>query len=142
MIRNTVSQTWRLGRAVALANKQANVGNVGGVLVEALGGDEAAKVLFAGKIVDVGRRLFKGHSIGEIVIQALTADEEEGDDPDHPRLKFGGTLTSECAGVRDFTEPSRKIVIADLFCSVPFKNENLLCEHKENGNSKVSSILS
>lgn len=95
LIKNTVSQSWRLGRAVALANKQANVGNVGSVLVDALGGDSTAKVLFAGKIVDVGRRIYKGHTIGEIVIQALAADEEEDDDPDKPRLKFEGSMMSE-----------------------------------------------
>jgi len=95
MIKNTVSQTWRLGRAVALAKTQANIGNVGNVLVEALGGHETARILFAGKIVDVGRKLYKGHTIGEIVIQALEADEEEGDDPEHPRLKFSGIMKSE-----------------------------------------------
>ncbi len=95
LIKNTVSQAWRLGRAVALANKQANVGNVGNVLVEALGGDSTAKVLFAGKIVDVGRRLYKGHTIGDIVIEALAADEEEEDDPNNPRLKFEGSMMSE-----------------------------------------------
>ena len=97
MIKNTVSQAWRLGRAVALATKQANVGNVGSVLVEALGGKETAKVLFAGKILDVGRRLYKGHTLGEVVIQALAADEEEDDDPENPRLKFAGTMKSKSA---------------------------------------------
>jgi DUF917 family protein len=96
LIKNTVSQSWRLGRAVALANKQANVGNVGYVLVDALGGDETARVLFAGKIVDVGRRLYKGHTIGEIIIQALPTDEEEADDPQSPKLKFEGTMKSRC----------------------------------------------
>ena len=96
MIRNTVSQSWRLGRAVALANKQANVGNVGSVLIDALGGDTAARVLFAGKIVELGRRLHKGQTIGEIVLRALSADEEEDEDPNHPRHRFEGTMKSQC----------------------------------------------
>lgn len=95
MVKNTVSQAWRLGRAVALATKQANIGNVGRVLVDAVGGDKAAKVLFAGKIVDLGRHMHKGHTYGEITIQALATDEEEDVDPDMPRQRFEGVLKSE-----------------------------------------------
>ncbi|WRT68137.1 uncharacterized protein IL334_005112 [Kwoniella shivajii] len=71
LIRNTVSQSWRVGRAVALANKQADVDNIGSILVDALGGPKAARVLFEGKIVQVGRRIHKGFSYGEIEIHAL-----------------------------------------------------------------------
>ncbi|WVQ67482.1 uncharacterized protein L199_005682 [Kwoniella botswanensis] len=108
LIRNTVSQSWRIGRAVALANKQANIDNIGSVLVNALGGSDAAKVLFEGKIVQVGRRLYKGHSYGEIEIHALAGDETT-EDPNNPKEKF----------------------------RVPFKNENLLAEHMVDGRTEV-----
>ena len=49
--------------------------------------------------------MYKGHTIGEVVIAALSADEDVGDDPDKPEAKFTGTLT------------------------IPFKNENLFAEH-------------
>ncbi|WWD16126.1 hypothetical protein CI109_100551 [Kwoniella shandongensis] len=106
MIRNTVSQSWRLGRAVALANKQAQIGNVGNILVDALGGPKAARVLFVGKIFSVGRRLYKGHSYGEIEIHALAGDESEEDDPSQPKQKFEGIMkidgeTKIVAGVPD-----------------------------------------
>ncbi|WWD21805.1 hypothetical protein CI109_106293 [Kwoniella shandongensis] len=95
LIKNTVSQAWRLGRAVALANKQSNVSNIGKILVDTLGGNKTARVLFSGKVIDVSRKIFKGHSYGEIVIQALKAEEEEDDDPSNPREKFEGTMTSK-----------------------------------------------
>ncbi|WOO78677.1 Putative D-/L-hydantoinase subunit A [Vanrija pseudolonga] len=113
LIRNTVSQAWRLGRAVALAKKQSNIGRIGQILVDAVGGSKAGRVLFVGKIVEVGRKLHKGHSYGEVVIQALSAEDEEDDDEDVPREKFEGVL------------------------KIPFKNENLLAEHTVNGNSRI-----
>ena len=94
MVKNTVSQAWRLGRAVALANKTANIGRIGSVLVDALGGARAAKVLFSGKIVEVNRRIYKGHTVGEIVVKAVAAEEEEEEDPTAPKEKFEGTVTS------------------------------------------------
>ena len=101
LIRNTLSQSWRIGREVALARLKANLGNLGPVLVEALGGPKAAKVLFSGKIMEVNRKLYKGHSVGEVVIQALQADEEEDEDPARPRQRFHGTMTSEFSSKRE-----------------------------------------
>jgi DUF917 family protein len=93
MVKNTVSQSWRIGRAVALANKQSNVGNIGQVLVESVGGAKAAKVLFAGKVVDVSRRIYKGHSYGEIHVVALKSEEEEDDSAD--KMCFSGSVKSK-----------------------------------------------
>lgn len=95
MIRNTVSQAWRLGRAVALARNKANLGNLGSVVVDALGGSKTARVLVSRKIMEVNRKMYKGHSVGEVVIEALQADEEEDPDPSNPRPAFEGTLTSK-----------------------------------------------
>ncbi|WVQ99771.1 hypothetical protein IAU59_006913 [Kwoniella sp. CBS 9459] len=97
LIRNTVSQSWRIGRAVALANKQGNIDNIGDVLVDALGGRKACRVLFEGKIVQVGRRLHKGHSYGEIEIHAVAGDDvaEGPDQPKKRRFRGNENLLAE-----------------------------------------------
>ncbi|KAG2059779.1 hydantoinase [Suillus hirtellus] len=106
MIKNTVSLSWRIGRAIALARKQSSLSRIGSILVDAVGGSSSARVLFAGKITDVRRRVYKGHTIGEVVITALTVDDDvDDDDPDCPMERFTGTLI------------------------IPFKNENLYAEH-------------
>ena len=102
MVKNTVSQAWRLGRSVALANKSANIGNIGPVLVDALGGSTASRVLFSGKIVEVNRRIFKGHTIGEIVVKAVAAEDEDGEGKE----RFEGTVTSELIVKRRRTSSS------------------------------------
>lgn len=56
MIANTVSLSWRIGRAIALARKQSNIDQIGQVVVDAVGGAKTAKVLFNGKITDLRRR--------------------------------------------------------------------------------------
>ena len=56
-VKNTVSLAWRIGRAVDFARKQHAIGRVGQVIIDAVGGAETAKLLFAGKIVEVSRRL-------------------------------------------------------------------------------------
>ena len=94
MIKNTISQSWRIGRSVTLANKQHNIGNIGHVLVDALGGPMAAKVLFAAKIVEISRNVHKGHTIGEVVLAALSRDELENQDSDTTE-SFNGRLRSE-----------------------------------------------
>jgi len=121
MIKNTVSLSWRIGRVIALARKQSSLSRIGSILVDAVGGPSSAKVLFMGKITDVRRRsvlfysfllqaliclsVYKGHTVGEVVITALTMEDEVEDDPDYPKEQFDGKLT------------------------IPFKNENLYAEH-------------
>lgn len=115
MIANTVSLSWRIGRAIALARKQSNIGQVGRIVVDSVGGSKSAKVLFSGKIADVRRRLYKGHSIGEVVIAALTY---ENDDSSEAIEKFSGRLV------------------------VPFKNENLYAEHTSpDGQTTIKAVV-
>lgn len=92
MIKNTTSLSWRLGRAVTLANKNANIGQIDKILIDALGGPETGRLLFSGKITHVSRRVYKGHTVGEVEITALSYDEE--DDPEGERPKFSGSATS------------------------------------------------
>ncbi|KAH7913302.1 hydantoinase, partial [Hygrophoropsis aurantiaca] len=105
LIVNTVSLSWRIGRAVALARKQSSLARIGSILVDAVGGPNTARVLFSGKITDVQRRLYKGHTIGRVIITALVVDDGTEEDPDYPVERFSGTL------------------------AIPFKNENLYAEH-------------
>lgn len=58
-------------------------------------------------------RLYKGHTIGEVVIAALSADEDARDDSNKPEAMFNGTLT------------------------IPFKNENLYAEHTAQDGQKM-----
>lgn len=101
---NTVSLAWRIGRCIATAGVTNTLSTVSEAIVHEVGGEKSAKVLFRGKITDVERRLFKGHSYGSITISSLTAVEEDGSASNTNRLKAvasGGTL------------------------NIPFKNENI-----------------
>lgn len=75
-----------------VAQKTGQIGNIGTVLVDALGGSSTAKILFAGKITSVDRRVYKGHSVGEVVIQALQQDDDG--DPSSGQT-YQGTMNSE-----------------------------------------------
>ncbi|KAI0315913.1 hypothetical protein OF83DRAFT_1084639 [Amylostereum chailletii] len=70
IVAHTVSLAWRIGRAVALCRQSGGLDAVAEAIVDEVGGRAAAKVLFKGKIVGVERRLFKGHSYGELIIEA------------------------------------------------------------------------
>ncbi|KAI0029784.1 hypothetical protein K488DRAFT_55600 [Vararia minispora EC-137] len=67
-VRNTVSLSWRIGRAVALCRARSEMDAVADVIVDAVGGPDTARVLFRGKIVAVERKLIKGHVYGEVTI--------------------------------------------------------------------------
>lgn len=130
MIKNTTSLSWSLGRAVTLANKQANIGQIDKILIDALGGPETGRLLFAGKITHVSRRVYKGHTVGEVEITALENDEE--DDPDLTRPRFTGTAFSMSITI------DRTVPLVVLTFAVPFKNENLYLEHRTDDSQTVS----
>lgn len=94
MIKNTTSLSWRLGRAVTLAKKQANIGQIDKILIDALGGPETGRLLFAGKITHVSRRVYKGHTVGDVEITALAHDEEDDPDASDARPRFSGSAIS------------------------------------------------
>jgi hypothetical protein len=91
MIKNTISLSWRIGRAVMLANKQGRIGDVGNVVIDALGGPSTGRVLFAGKVIEVTRRVYKGHTVGEVTIAPLSQDDKVEDASD----EYDGILKSE-----------------------------------------------
>ena len=75
VVENTMSLSWRIGRAVALSRCTNRVDTVAEAIIGEVGGDESAKVLFRGKIVGVERVLRTGHAYGEVVIESTTAEE-------------------------------------------------------------------
>ena len=107
-VMNTTSLAWRIGRCIALAEEEGQLGSVPERIVEAVGGEKTARVLFRGKITAVEQRLFKGHSYGEITIVPLSDDEMEA----RPTTQRGGTSEANGGIVR-----------------IPYKNENILVEH-------------
>ncbi|RFU82036.1 hypothetical protein TARUN_115 [Trichoderma arundinaceum] len=70
-IPNTLSQTWYLGRAIHQARRRKTS------YIDAIFAECAGKLLFTGKIVDVGRHLGGGYTMGAVLIAPL--DEEERD---------------------------------------------------------------
>ena len=71
VVENTVSLAWRIGRAVALCRQRNQIEEVGELIIDEVGGRESGKLLFKGKIIEVARKLIKGHTYGEVVIEAM-----------------------------------------------------------------------
>jgi DUF917 family protein len=84
-------------------------------IVNEAGGTKSARILFRGKITQVERRLYKGHSHGIITITGDDAQEDESATTTAnrmPAVKVGGTLR------------------------IPFKNENIYAEHTSDSGEK------
>ncbi|KAI4747149.1 DUF917-domain-containing protein [Aureobasidium sp. EXF-12298] len=69
-VEHTISLAWRIGRAVASARQSNRIDTVAESIIDEVGGPEAAKVIFKGKIVGVDRTLRNGHVYGEVIIEA------------------------------------------------------------------------
>ncbi|KAK1995314.1 hydantoinase/oxoprolinase [Colletotrichum falcatum] len=124
---NTVSLAWRVGRCIAVCQATNTMSTVAESIVEEAGGSDAARVLFRGKIVRVERRLFKGHSYGEVHIAAF----ESGDEDEAVSSSTGGSKTRTAAAVA---------VGGTL--KIPFKNENILAEHADgSGQTRVLAAV-
>ena len=109
VVEHTISLSWRIGRAVALARSLNQIDTVAESIVSEVGGNESAKVLFKGKIVGVERTLMMGHVYGEVIIDdAMSLNGDDGAREFHGKLK------------------------------IPFKNENILAIREEaNGSETV-----
>ncbi|KAK1633308.1 hypothetical protein BDP81DRAFT_380347 [Colletotrichum phormii] len=101
VVEHTISQSWRIGRAVAKARKLNRVDNVAETIIEECGGHGSAKVLFKGKIVGVERVLRKGHVYGELVIEGADIFTSDESGKGENKQRFAG------------------------FVKIPFKNENI-----------------
>lgn len=80
VVENTMSLSWRIGRAVALSRCTNTIDTVAESIIEEVGGPESAKVLFKGKIVGVERITKMGHAYGEVVIESTSATGVENGD--------------------------------------------------------------
>ncbi|KAF4828012.1 putative D-/L-hydantoinase subunit A [Colletotrichum tropicale] len=74
VVENTVSLSWRIGRAVALSRCSNTIDRVAEAIVDEVGGEESARVLFRGKIVGVERVTRMGHAYGEVIIEGASED--------------------------------------------------------------------
>ncbi|PNP78653.1 hypothetical protein FNYG_07999 [Fusarium nygamai] len=114
---NTCSLAWRIGRCIARSVYSNQLSTVAESIIEEAGGLKSARVLFRGKIVEVERRLYKGHSHGALRIEAFD-DAEDGESERMTPVVSGGTLR------------------------IPFKNENILAEHTTADGSETKIIAS
>lgn len=123
VVKHTLSQAWRIGRAVARARKENRVDNVAETIIDECGGPEAGKVLWKGKIVGVERTLRNGHVYGECLIEgADVRDDDNGTAGDQPSAQFKGIV------------------------KIPFKNENIAAirvhpDRKEERQEDVLAIV-
>ncbi|RPD65174.1 hydantoinase/oxoprolinase [Lentinus tigrinus ALCF2SS1-7] len=97
---HSVSQAWRIGRAIALCRKHNDLKGIPKAILELQNG----ACLFVGKIIDVRREVRKGFTWGEVTIVPLLEEEEE-DSNAAPTFSLP-------------VKPDDKLVI-------PFQNENL-----------------
>lgn len=108
VVEHTISESWRIGRAVERARRENRVDQVAEEIVKEVGGSQAAKVLWKGKIVGVTRTLRMGHIYGECIIEGMDvaeASKEEG----------SGALQ----------DGSAKAGVFQGLIKIPFKNENI-----------------
>ncbi|KAK8138730.1 hypothetical protein PG984_002110 [Apiospora sp. TS-2023a] len=107
-VEHTLSQSWRIGRAVARARRQNCVDRVAEMILEECGGAGAGRVLFKGKIVGVERTLRMGHVYGECIIEGADIAEEAED----------GSVPTSAKAVKEETQYEGLV-------KIPFKNENI-----------------
>ncbi|KAJ3558225.1 hypothetical protein NM688_g1053 [Phlebia brevispora] len=100
-ILRTVSQAWRIGRAIALCRKRNTIKSIPRAILALQNGT----CLFVGKIVNVHREVRKGFTWGNVTIAPLRPDEEEEID----------SSQDAAASVQN----------PDDILTIPFQNENL-----------------
>ncbi|KAI1382056.1 DUF917-domain-containing protein [Hypoxylon crocopeplum] len=108
-VEHTISQSWRIGRAVAKARKSNRVDNVAETILAECGGPEAGQVLWKGKIVGVERTLRMGHIYGECIIEGADVVDDDDTNKAQPALGKDTPKKPQFQG---------KI-------KIPFKNENI-----------------
>lgn len=70
VIRNSISLSWRIGRAVYLAKENLELSRIPDFIVDAVGGPNFGKVLMKGKIIAISRKLQGGLDYGEVEIES------------------------------------------------------------------------
>ena len=114
VVEHTISLSWRIGRAVAHARASNRIDNVAESIIEEVGGDGSAKVLFKGKIVGCDRTLRMGHVYGEVIIEGA----DNNGTTSNEKIQYMGKL------------------------KIPFKNENIAAyKIEDDGTERVSNFL-
>lgn len=102
VIRNSLSLSWRIGRAVLLAREKSAIDKIPNYIVDAVGGPDFGHILLKGKIISINRTVRKGMDYGEVVIEPLNRD---------PADKLGSlVLEFMNENLLCRTKPSRKII--------------------------------
>ncbi|KAK7422720.1 hypothetical protein QQX98_001508 [Neonectria punicea] len=120
VVEHTLSQSWRIGRAVARARQENKVDSVAEIILDECGGPSAGKVLWKGKIVGVERTLRNGHVYGECLIEGADVREDgEDNQGDKASGQFKGLI------------------------KIPFKNENIaaLRVHPDQEEERQEDVL-
>ncbi|KAG9235391.1 hypothetical protein BJ875DRAFT_459241 [Amylocarpus encephaloides] len=74
------SLAWRLGSAIKKCQDEQSVGDVGTAVVNEFGGQDAARLIFSGKIVATESRIIRGQSYGEICVKGSQMEPIAGHD--------------------------------------------------------------
>ena len=104
VVEHTISQSWRIGRAVARARRDNRVDNVAETILAECGGPEAGRVLWKGKVIGVERTLRGGYVYGELIIEGADVAD------DGAKAASGGNRE----------QPQFRGLM-----KIPFKNENI-----------------
>ncbi|KAH9941327.1 hydantoinase/oxoprolinase [Epithele typhae] len=113
---HSVSQAWRIGRAVARCRRNNDLQGIPRAILKLQNG----ACLFIGKVVDVQREVRKGFTWGEVTIAPLLEDEEEEGNAPKASIPAG---------------PEDRLVI-------PFQNENIYAYIKSpSGEKKIYTTV-
>lgn len=78
VVENTMSLSWRIGRAVTLSRCANTIDTVAEAIIAEVGGSESARVLAKGKIIGVERIVKMGHTYGEAIIELAASQDDNG----------------------------------------------------------------
>lgn len=113
-VKNSYSLAWRIGRQIAYSQETNSTDQVVDRIINEVGGNGSAKKLFTGKITSGEQKLYKGHSYGQIVISAFSAEDQDGCvNSDVPFVETSGIVR------------------------IPYKNEIMYAEHEHDGTKKI-----
>ncbi|KAF8849050.1 DUF917-domain-containing protein [Acephala macrosclerotiorum] len=122
VVENTISLSWRIGRAVAMARRENRIDSVAESIIAEAGGEAAAKVLFKGKIVGVERTLRMGHVYGEVIVEGMDTSGGE-------RAEFEGKMkipfkNENILAIKENGDGSETVVasVPDLICVIDAQN--------------------
>ncbi|CUM68153.1 uncharacterized protein PRCAT00005870001 [Priceomyces carsonii] len=70
-VKNSTSLAWRIGKAVMIARSQCEIEDLPKRIIEAVGSSQSAKHLFTGKFIEIERKIIRGYTYGEAVLESV-----------------------------------------------------------------------